>query len=103
MPSISVMFRSRVHRVLFRSRAYKRLFTDGKTGKISEDGLVVLAHLKRLARYGKPPAATDKQGATDMYEVGRIVGRQEMVQLIVEALNLDEKTLTNLHEELPDE
>ena len=38
-----------------------------------------------------------------MYEVGRIVGRQEMVQLIVEALNLDEKTLTNLQEEIPDE
>jgi hypothetical protein len=103
MPSATLMFRSRLHRALFRSRAYKRLFTDPKTGDMSEDGATVLAHLKRQARYGKPPAATDRTGATDMYEVGRIVGRQEMVQLIVEALHLDEKTLTNLQEDIPDE
>jgi hypothetical protein len=38
-----------------------------------------------------------------MFEVGRMVGRQETVQLIVEALQLDEKTLTNLQEEFIDE
>ena len=103
MDSPYLMLRSRVHRVLFRSRAYKRLFTDPKTGKISEDGLAVLAHLKRMSRYGKPPAATDRTGSTDMFEVGRAVGRQEIVQLIVEALHLDEKTLTNLREDIPDE
>jgi hypothetical protein len=98
------VIRSRLRRVLFRTRAYKRLFQDPTSGAaLSEDGRIVLAHLKRFARYGKPPAATDRTGATDMFEVGRMVGRQETVQLLVEALHLDERTLTNLQEEIPDE
>jgi len=103
MPSMMAVMRSRIARVMFRSRAYKRALLNGKTGKLSEDGQIILAHLKRFSRYGKPPVAADKTGATDMFEVGRMVGRQETVQLIVEALQLDEKTLTNLQEEFIDE
>jgi hypothetical protein len=104
MPSPYLLIRARVNRALFRSRAYKRLFGDPKTGgQLSGDGAMVLAHLKRFAKYGKPPVANDRTGATDMFEVGRMVGRQETVQLIVEALHLDEKTLTNLQEDLPNE
>lgn len=95
--------RSRIRRVLFRTRAWKRLFIDESTGRPSEDGLIALAHLKRFATYGKPPGVLDKEGRTDMFETGRMVGRQETVQLIVEALHLDERTLTNLQEEIPDE
>lgn len=100
MPSFAMLVRSRVRRVLHRSRAYKRLFMT--QNGLSEDGQIVLAHLKRFAKYGKPPIA-EKAGATDMFEVGRMVGRQETVQLIVEALHLEEKTLTNLQEEFDDE
>ena len=103
MPSMIAVMRSRIARVMFRSRAYKRALIDGKTNKLSEDGQIILAHLKRFSRYGKPPVAADKTGATDMFEVGRMVGRQETVQLFVEALQLDEKTLTNLQEEFIDE
>jgi len=103
MPSMVAVMRARVARVLFRSRAYKRALIDGKTNKLSQEGQIILAHLKRFSRYGKPPVAVDKSGATDMFEVGRMVGRQETVQLIVEALQLDEKTLTNLQEEFIDE
>jgi hypothetical protein len=101
MPSFATLVRSRVRRVLHRSRAYKRLFTT--PNGLSEDAQIVLAHLKRFAKYGKPPVALGKTGATDMFEVGRMVGRQEVVQLIVEALHLEEKTLTNLQEEFDDE
>ncbi len=101
MPSFAMLVRSRVRRVLHRSRAYKRLFMT--PNGISEDGQIVLAHLKRFAKYGKPPVAADKSGATDMFEVGRMVGRQETVQMIVEALHLEERTLTNLQEEFDDE
>ena len=103
MPSMIAVMRSRVARVLFRSRAYKRALFDGKTGRLSEDGQIIMAHLKRFSRLNKPPVAVDKSGATDLFEVGRMVGRQETVQLIVEALQLDEKTLTNLQEEFIDE
>ena len=85
MPSMVAVMRARVARVLFRSRAYKRALIDGKTNQLSQDGQIILAHLKRFSRYGKPPVAVDKSGATDMFEVGRMVGRQETVQLIVEA------------------
>lgn len=98
------VIRSRIRRVLYRTQAYKRIFQDANTGEpLSEDGRIVLAHLKRFARYGKPPAATDRTGRTDMFETGRMVGRQETVQLLIEALHLDERTLTNLQEEIPDE
>lgn len=91
----------RIRQVLYRTRAYKRLFLDPQSNQLSQDGQIVLAHLKRFARLGKPPASP---GSTvDMFQVGRMVGRQETVQMIVEALHLDEKTLTNLQEDFRDE
>lgn len=92
---------SRIRQAIFRSRAYKRLFMAAGTNDLSEDGQIVLAHLKRFARLGKPPATPGAQ--VDMFQVGRMVGRQETVQMIVEALHLDERTLTNLQEDLRDE
>jgi len=103
MPSVISVMRARINRALFRSRAYKRALLDGRTGGLSEDGQIIMAQLKRFSRFGKPPVAADRTGATDMFEVGRMVGRQETVQLIVEALHLDEKTLTNLKEEFIDD
>jgi hypothetical protein len=91
----------RIRQAIYRSRAYKRLFMVAGTNDLSEDGQIVLAHLKRFAKLGKPPASPGAQ--VDMFQVGRMVGRQETVQMIVEALHLDEKTLTNLQEELRDE
>lgn len=104
MPRIGAVIRSQVRRALFRSRAWRRLMQDHKTGALlSEDGRIALAHIKRFARWGKPPVGTDRTGRSDPFEVGRMVGRQEVVQLIVETLNLDERTLVNLQEEIPDE
>ena len=95
----AMMFR--IRQALHRGRAYKRLFMIAGSNELSEDGQIVLAHLKRFARLGKPPASPGAQ--VDMFQVGRMVGRQETVQMIVEALHLDERTLTNLQEELRDE
>ncbi len=92
---------ARIRQVLYRTRAYKRLFLDPQSNQLSDDGMIVVAHLKRFARLGKPPAAPGAN--VDMFQVGRMVGRQETVQLIVEALHLDEKTLTNLQEDFRDE
>ena len=92
---------SRIRQAIYRSRAYKRLFMAPGSNELSEDGQIVMAHLKRFARLGKPPATPGAQ--VDMFQVGRMVGRQETVQMIVEALHLDERTLTNLQEELRDE
>jgi hypothetical protein len=92
---------ARIRQVLYRTRAYKRLFLDPQSNQLSNDGQIVVAHLKRFARLGKPPAAPGAN--VDMFQVGRMVGRQETVQLIVEALHLDEKTLTNLQEDFRDE
>lgn len=91
----------RIRQAIYRSRAYKRLFMAPGSNELSEDGQIVMAHLKRFARLGKPPATPGAQ--VDMFQVGRMVGRQETVQMIVEALHLDERTLTNLQEELRDE
>lgn len=90
--------------MLFRKRAVKRLFAD-PTGKapLSEDGRIVLAWLKAQARYGKPPLVKDAHGQTDVFQTGRMAGKQEVVQLLIEALHLDERVLTNLQEEIPDE
>lgn len=103
MPNMMAIMRSRVARAVFKSRAYKRALLDDKTGQLSENGRIIMAHLKRFSRYGKPPVYAGSVTKTDMFEVGRMVGRQETVQLIVEALHLDEKTLTNLQEEFIDE
>lgn len=92
---------ARIRQILWRSRAYKRLFLTPQSNELSEDGRIVVAHLKRFARLGKPPAAPSVN--VDMFQVGRMVGRQETVQMIVEALHLDEKTLTNLQEDFRDE
>jgi hypothetical protein len=92
---------ARIRQVLWRSRAYKRLFMAPGSNELSEDGRIVVAHLKRFARLGKPPASPGAQ--VDMFQVGRMVGRQETVQMIVEALHLDERTLTNLQEDFRDE
>lgn len=92
---------ARIRQVLYRTRAYKRLFLDPQSNQLSNDGQIVVAHLKRFARLGKPPAAPGAN--VDMFQVGRMVGRQETVQIIVEALHLDEKTLTNLQEDFRDE
>ena len=92
---------ARIRQVVFRTRAYKRLFIAPGTNDLSEDGRIVMAHLKRFARLGKPPASPGSQA--DMFQVGRMVGRQETVQMIVEALHLDERTLTNLQEDFRDE
>ena len=99
--SISAMMRARVRQVMHRTRAYKRMFLDPKSNQLSQDGQAVIAHLKRFAKLGKPPAAPGAQ--VDMFQVGRMVGRQETVQMIVEALHLDERTLTNLQEEYRDD
>lgn len=102
MPRMATVIRTQVRRALFRSRAWKRLFANATTGDpLSDDGRIALAHIKRFARWGKPPVGTDRTGRSDPFEVGRMVGRQEVVQLIVEALNLDERTITNLQEEIP--
>jgi hypothetical protein len=104
MPRIATVIRTQVRRALFRSRAWRRLFQNTKTGEaLSDDGRIALAHIKRFARWGKPPVGTDRTGRSDPFEVGRMVGRQEVVQLIIEALNLDERTLVNLQEDIPDE
>jgi hypothetical protein len=95
------MMRARVAQVLHRTRAYKRLFMAAGTNDLSEDGRIVMAHLKRFSKYGKPPIAAGAQG--DLFQLGRMVGRQETVQMIVEALHLDERTLTNLQEDFRDE
>ena len=95
------MMRARVAQVLYRTRAYKRLFMAAGTNELSEDGRIVMAHLKRFSKYGKPPIAAGAQG--DLFQLGRMVGRQETVQMIVEALHLDERTLTNLQEDFRDE
>lgn len=92
---------ARIRQILWRSRAYKRLFLDPQSNQLSDDGQIVVAHLKRFAKLGKPPAAPGAN--VDMFQVGRMVGRQETVQMIVEALHLDEKTLTNLQEDFRDE
>lgn len=97
----SLMMMERIKQVLHRTRSYKRIFLDPKSNQLSEDGRAVLAHLKRFAKLGKPPASPGAQG--DLFQIGRMVGRQETVQMIVEALHLDEKTLTNLQEDFRDE
>lgn len=97
----SMMMLARIKQVLHRTRAYKRIFYDPQSNQLSQDGQAVLAHLKRFAKLGKPPAAPGAQ--VDMFQVGRMVGRQETVQMIVEALHLDERTLTNLQEDFRDE
>jgi hypothetical protein len=99
--SMTAMMRARVRQVLHRTRSYKRLFMASGTNELSEDGQIVLAHLKRFAKYGKPPVAPGASG--DLFQLGRMVGRQETVQMVVEALHLDEKTLTNLQEDYRDE
>lgn len=99
--SASMMMFTRIKHALYRSRAYKRIFLSPQSNDLSEDGQIVLAHLKRFAKLGKPPASIGAQ--VDMFQIGRMVGRQETVQLIVEALHLNEKTLTNLQEDLRDE
>lgn len=101
MPLNGRVFRDRLRRVLYRTRAWRRVFFDGE--RISGDGQIIVAQLKRFARYGKPPAVQDRTGRTDLFETGRMVGRQEVVQLMIEALNLDERLLVNLQEEIPDE
>lgn len=103
MPRAKAIIRDRLRRVLFRTRAWKRVFTDPKTGALSGDGQIVLAHLKRFARYGKNPVTTDQSGRTDLYQTGCLAGRQEVVQLLIEALNLDERLLVNMQEDIPDE
>ena len=100
MSSMAIM-RARVAQVLHRTRAYKRLFMAPGANDLSDDGRIVLAHLKRFSKYGKPPVAPGASG--DLFQIGRMVGRQETVQMIVEALHLDEKTLTNLQEDFRDE
>jgi hypothetical protein len=92
---------ARIRQILWRSRAYKRLFLAPQSNELTDDGRIVMAHLKRFAKLGKPPAAPGSQA--DMFQVGRMVGRQETVQMIVEALHLDERTLTNLQEDFRDE
>lgn len=99
--SISAMMRARVRLVMHRTQAYKRVLLDPKSNQLSEDGRIVLAHLKRFSKYGKPPVAPGASG--DLFQLGRMVGRQETVQMIVEALHLDERTLTNLQEDYRDE
>ena len=91
----------RIRQAIYRSRAYKRLFLNPQSNELTDDGRIVLAHLKRFAKLGKPPASPGAQ--VDMFQVGRMVGRQETVQMIVEALHLDERTLTNLQEDFRDE
>ena len=91
----------RIRQAIYRSRAYKRLFLNPQSNELTDDGRIVLAHLKRFAKLGKPPATPGAQ--VDMFQVGRMVGRQETVQMIVEALHLDERTLTNLQEDFRDE
>lgn len=91
----------RIRQAIYRSRAYKRLFLNPQSNELTDDGRIVMAHLKRFAKLGKPPATPGAQ--VDMFQVGRMVGRQETVQMIVEALHLDERTLTNLQEDFRDE
>ena len=91
----------RIRQAIYRSRAYKRLFLNPQSNELTDDGRIVMAHLKRFAKLGKPPATPGAQ--VDMVQVGRMVGRQETVQMIVEALHLDERTLTNLQEDFRDE
>ena len=93
----------RIRRVTFRADAFKRMFMEGDLPTLTRDGEVAMAYLKRYARWGKPPIVHDKNGRTDPFETGRAIGRQEMVTLIVEALNLDERVLVNLQEVIPDE
>lgn len=101
MPNQFAILKSRIGRVIYRARAWQRLMTDGET--LKPDARIAMAHIKRFARYGRPPAAQDRTGRTDLFETGRMVGRQEVVQLIVEALNLDETVLVNLQEDISNE
>ncbi len=101
MPNQWTLMKSRVGRVLYRARAWQRLMTDG--ADLTPDARIAMAHIKRFAKYGRPPAVQDRTGRTDLFETGRMVGRQEVVQLIVEALHLDETVLVNLQEEIPNE
>ena len=95
---------ARIRRVTFRADAWKRMFMEGDPVlTLTRDGEIALAHIKRYARFGKPPVVHDKNGRTDPFETGRAIGRQEMVQLIVEMLELDERVLVNLQEVIPDE
>jgi hypothetical protein len=100
--SISAMMRARVRPGHAPDASLQaNAFLDPKNNGLSEDGQIVLAHLKRFAKLNKPPISPGATG--DLFQIGRMVGRQETVQMIVEALHLDERTLTNLQEDYRDE
>jgi hypothetical protein len=52
---------ARIRQVLWRSRAYKRLFLDPQSNDLSEDGRIVVAHLKRFATAWKASGDTGSE------------------------------------------
>ena len=101
--------RERIDRIMGLRLAYRRMFI-GPREELTPDGQTVLADLKRFARHGKPPVEYGADGHHDPMRTGIRIGRQEVVQRLVEMLHLDDATLVNLTgspdrktEENPDE
>lgn len=87
---------SLIDRILKRRSHYRTTFE-------TVSGRAVLAHLKRLARFGEPPLALGKDGHTDIYATGMAAGRLEMFLRIVAHLSVDDDHLLRLKEEAIDD
>jgi hypothetical protein len=76
--------------------AYQALFLRNKpTQKQKRD---VMQDLREYCNHGTVPIATDKNGATDSYQTGKLHGRQEVLLYLQQILDLDDATLIRMKE-----
>jgi hypothetical protein len=58
----------------------------------------LMADLEDYCGASSVPMVADKNGATDMYQTGKLHGRQEVLLYLRQILDLDDQTLQNMKE-----
>lgn len=58
----------------------------------------VMKDLREYCNHGTLPIATSKDGVTDMYQTGKLHGRQEVLLYLQQILDLDDATLLRMKE-----
>lgn len=88
-----------IERILRRKTAYRRVFMDNE-GRITRDGEIVLADLRRFCRAtGSTMVVSPVSKTVDPIAMAMAEGRREVWNRLMAHLHVDEKTVFNLQPE----
>lgn len=83
--------KSLFHSLWNRRAAYRALFKNNKATVRQRQ--TILDDLREYCNAGTLPIATDKHGATDMYQTGKLHGKQEVLLYLQQILELTDEKL----------